>query len=56
MKVETVKVNGVMVNKGEEDLAKKWAGKAKKSDEAGKVPEVAKPAAEAQEPRKAGNK
>lgn len=24
-KIETVEVNGVIVNKGEEDLAKKWA-------------------------------
>lgn len=43
MKVETVEVNGVIVNVGDEESAAKWAKKAAKVDEG-----------EADEPKKKG--
>lgn len=57
MKVETVKVNGVMVNKGEEHLAEKFVPKSEPAEEAAEVAEVPEaaeePAAEVvEEPKK----
>jgi hypothetical protein len=34
-KIETVEINGVIVNKGEEETAAKWAKAAEKSEDSG---------------------